>query len=138
METDPTPEPPDVAMLAAALRADTSDLNVYANVLTSTLADALPDGMVQVERARSLGDRLAGRAGTATSVRLRFGDVTLELARGRAGQLQGRELTEVRGVVISRRDLAVDDWVNRLAEHLAAVARRSRAASAALARLLGL
>jgi hypothetical protein len=135
---EPKPEPPDVAMLAAALRADTSDLNVYANVLTATLADALPDGMVEVDRARSLGDRLAGRPGTATSVRLRFGDVTLELTPARAGQLRARELTEVRGVVISRRDLTVDDWANRLAEQLTTVARRSQAANLALSRLLGL
>ena len=138
MELEPNPEPPDIAMLAAALRADTSDLNVYANVLTSTLADALPDGMVEVDRTRSLGDRLAGRAGDATSVRLRFGEVTLELARDRAGQLQARELTAVRGVVISRRELTVEDWANRLAEQLAALARRSQAANVALARLLGL
>lgn len=136
---NPDPTRPDVHALAAALRADTADLDVYARVLTTTLADALPDGMVEVERDRSLADRLAGRPGTATAVRVRTGDVTLELAAtGRGGGTQARVVTEVRGVVISRRDVTVAAWAELLAEHLAVRARESQEASAALAHLLGM
>ncbi|MDQ1747343.1 MAG: hypothetical protein QOD07_1606, partial [Frankiaceae bacterium] len=51
----------DVDALAAALRADVTDLDVYARVLTSSLEAALPADMVGVDRDRSLADRLAGR-----------------------------------------------------------------------------
>jgi hypothetical protein len=128
----------DVAALAAALRADASDLDVYAKVLTSTLADALPPGMVEVERDRSLSVRLAGRPGTAVAVRVRAEDLTLELATDRSGRTQARVVKEVRGVVISRQEVTIAAWAQLLAEHLAALARQSQEASTALARLLGL
>src|SRR5438034_577391 len=45
------------------LRADRADVASYARVLTGTLAAALPEGMVEVEQRRGLGDRVAGRGG---------------------------------------------------------------------------
>ena len=48
-----TPGPDQVDQLAAALRADAGDLDVYARVLTDSLVDALPDGVVRVDRDRS-------------------------------------------------------------------------------------
>ena len=41
----------DVDAIASALRADAADLEVYANVLTTSLADALPAEMVVVDRS---------------------------------------------------------------------------------------
>ncbi|MFI2203377.1 nucleotidyl transferase AbiEii/AbiGii toxin family protein [Streptomyces sp. NPDC020192] len=63
---DPVPfepgGPPDsLGLLTAALRGDAADLEVYARVLTGTLAKALPPGSVAVQRRRSMADRLAGR-----------------------------------------------------------------------------
>jgi hypothetical protein len=129
---------PDLAMLAAALRADTADLDIYAKVLTSTLAEALPPGMVECQRDRSVRDRLAGRPGVVTAIRVRTGEATLELSSGTAGQPQARVVTEVRGVVISRRDVSLPEWSELLAVHLAQRAGQSTDAKAALARLLGL
>ena len=42
------------------LRADRADVASYARVLTSTLAGALPDGMVEVEQRRGLADPCRG------------------------------------------------------------------------------
>ena len=74
-----------VDLVAAALRADTADLDSYHRVLSATVSDMLPVGMVEVDRERSMKDRMAGREGKATSIRIRLGDLTLELvtqARG--------------------------------------------------------
>ena len=96
-----------VAMLAAMLRADRADVASYARVLTSTLADALPEGMVEVEQRRGLGDRVAGRNGRIIAI-------------------------VVHGVVISRRTVGIDEWLQALAEDLTRIAARDAAARAAL------
>jgi hypothetical protein len=131
------PEPDDVDALAAALRADSADLDVYARVLTTSLSEALPEGMVTIERDRSLSDRMAGRPGTVRSLRVDTGEATLELGRGRGGVPVARVARAVRGVVISSKEVPIEQWVQLLADHLAARAKESAAARAALARLLG-
>ena len=133
-----TDDATDVAALAAALRADVGDLDTYAAVLTATLADALPAEMVEVERDRSVRDRIAGRAGATTAIRVRTGAETLELTRDRRGAPEARVVTEVRGVVIGRRSVSVGEWCELLAQHLAARAAESARARSALAALLGL
>ena len=132
-----TASPEDVDAIAAALRADTADLEVYANVLTTSLAEALPPELVTVERARSLGDRLSGRSGAVHRIVLHLGDWELMLSRhGRSG-LSAHARQKVRGVVISNREVPVDEWVRLLASRLAERAKQSADARAALGRLLG-
>jgi hypothetical protein len=131
------PEPYDVNALAAALRADSADLDIYARVLTTSLAEALPEGMVSIERDRSMGDRVAGRPGTVRSLQIDTGETTLELGRGRGGVPVARIARAVRGVVISSKEVPIETWVQALADHLAVRARESAAARDALARLLG-
>jgi hypothetical protein len=126
-----------VDVLAAALRADSADLEVYARVLTTSLTDALPSGMVEVERDQSMRDRLAGRSGRVRSLRVACGEVSLELARGSGSTPVARVARAVRGVIISSREVSVEEWTRLLADELAARARDSAAARAALARLLG-
>ncbi|MGH9299033.1 MAG: hypothetical protein ACRDZT_03900 [Acidimicrobiales bacterium] len=124
-----------VEELAAALRADTADLGAYHRALSASVGSLLPEGMVEVDRDRSLSDRLAGRDGKTTAIRLRLGDATLELAAVR-GRLVGTVAQDVRGVVISRREITVSEWTEQLAKYLAALAAESASARAALGRLL--
>jgi hypothetical protein len=131
------PEPDDVDALAAALRADSADLDVYARVLTTSLAEALPEGMVTVTYDRSFSDRMAGRPGIVRSLRVDTGEAALELGRGRGAVPVARVARAVRGVVISSKEVPIEQWVQLLADHLAARAKQSAAARAALARLLG-
>jgi hypothetical protein len=131
------PEPEDIELLAAALRADSSDLEIYSRVLTTSLADALPAGMVEVEHDQSMRDRLAGRPGVVRSLRIGFGEISLELVRGKSGTPVARAARAVRGVVISSREVNIDEWTRLLADQLALQARDSAAARAALSRLLG-
>jgi len=129
-------DPGVVDLVAAAIRADTADLDSYHRVLSATVADLLPVGMVEVDRERSVKDRMAGREGRATSIRVRLGEVTLELAT-RHGGLVATSAREVRGVVISRQEISVAEWTQLLAEHLAKLAAKSAEARSALAKLLG-
>jgi hypothetical protein len=136
--TEPAvPDSAEVDLLAAALRADSADLDVYSRVLTDSLAQALPPGMVEIEHDQSMRDRLAGRPGVVRTMRIAFGEVSLELSRGRAGAPVARAARAVRGVVISSREITVDEWTRLLADQLAARAKDSAEARAALAKLIG-
>jgi hypothetical protein len=66
-------------MLMAALRADSTDVAIYARVLTESLGSALPPGCVTVDRERSMSDRMRGRPGEVSKVTVRLGDQVLSL-----------------------------------------------------------
>jgi hypothetical protein len=127
----------ELHMIAAALRSDTTDIASYARVLTTTLAGALPPGMVTVERRRSLADRMSGREGQPVAITVTTPDEQLELREHAHGQVMGEIRSIVRGVVIKRRPAQVDEWLVALAAVLAGLAERSAAARAALSSLLG-
>lgn len=129
-------ELPDVDLLAAALRADAADLDAYTKVVLATLADALPTGVVEVERERSLADRVAGRPGRVAALRIHLGELALALSPGRHG-LRAEVRREVRGVAISNKEVPLGEWTLLLATELRRVATESAAARRALGRLLG-
>jgi hypothetical protein len=143
MTMEPTPEPSglgpsgDVALLAHMLRADRADVASYARILTGTLAGALPEGMVEVEQRRGLADRMAGRDGRAVALVVHGLDRELELREGTRGMVEAQVRQVVRGVVISRKAVGIDEWLHALAEDLARIAARDAAARAALERFLG-
>lgn len=131
--------PPDgtgeLELLAASLRADARDVDTYARVLTGTLGDALPAGMVSIERDRSLGDRLAGRPGRVVTVTVRGRDRELVL-RDTGRGVTASIVRAVRGVVIARDEVDLDAWLGALAAEVAAAARSSAASRSALQRFL--
>ncbi|MFJ5677493.1 hypothetical protein [Streptomyces sp. NPDC093097] len=135
MPSEPGGDPASVELLAAALCRDAADLEVYAQVLTGTLADALPPGSVAIERKRGMADRLAGREGKVARLDVSLGEqrLVLDLSGGRPS---GEICKEVRGVVLSRRPVALDEWVRELAEAVTARAASDARARAALERLL--
>jgi hypothetical protein len=126
----------DVALLASMLRADRADVASYARVLTDALGAALPAGMVEVEHRRGLADRVAGRDGRAVAVVVHGVDRELELREGPRGAVEAQVRQVVRGIVISRRTVGVDEWLQALAEDLTRTAARDAAARAALERFL--
>jgi hypothetical protein len=123
-------------MVIAALRADRSDVESYTRVLTHTLGDALPDGMVEVEYRRSMGDRMSGKPGQAIAVTVHGRERELQLRQGKRG-VDAEVKTVVRDVVISRKAIGVDEWLTLLAEEIRKLAERDAAAREALSRLLG-
>ncbi|MFJ9338842.1 hypothetical protein ACIRP0_06065 [Streptomyces sp. NPDC101733] len=125
----------EVERLAAALRRDSADLRLYANVLAATLADSLPPGTVRVGRRRSLTERLAGREGSVTELDVALGDQRLWLRMDR-GRLSGEVCHEVRGVVLARRPVDLDEWIEALARSLADAAASNARAREAVERFL--
>ena len=122
-------------LVAAALRADSADVAVYARVLTDSLGDALPKGVVTVDRERSVSDRMRGRPGEVAKITVRLGDQMLTLAVQR-GQPVAEICREVRGVVLSRRPVQVTEWAAELAKALVAYADQNAQAAQVLRRLV--
>ncbi|HVB04708.1 MAG TPA: hypothetical protein VNF07_00445 [Acidimicrobiales bacterium] len=125
-----------VQMLAAALRADLADLATYERVLVTSLGETLPEGVLTIDRQRSMGDRVAGRSGEVRAIRVAFGDDRLELER-RSGRLVASLTKSVRGVAISHREVSLDEWSAAFASALSKFATENERARLALERLLG-
>ena len=144
-------------MLMAALRADSTDVAIYARVLTESLGEALPAGCVSVERERSVSDRMRGRPGTVSKVTVRLGDRVMSLGLQR-GAPAAEICREVRGVVLSRQPVPVGhrhlgdaaqrwhvhyrqpvpvgQWISELARALMVQADQNAATAQALRRLV--
>ena len=122
-------------MVTAALRLDSADVALYARVLTKSLSEALPPGYVTVERERSMSDRMRGRPGEVSKVAVRLGDqlMTLEVKNG---QPTAEICREVRGVVLSRQNVPVQQWASALASALVLHAENNAQAAQALRRLV--
>lgn len=123
-------------MLTAAFRADSADAALYARVLTESLGDALPPGCVEVDRARTVSDRVRGRPGQVTRITVRLGEKVLTLGV-RDGRTPATEVCrEVRGVVLSRQPVSMGEWVNELARELIAHAQQNAHAAEVLRKLV--
>ncbi|WP_405977794.1 hypothetical protein [Streptomyces sp. NBC_00158] len=127
--------PVDVGLLAAALRRDSADLELYAGVLSASLADWLPPGAVRLSRRRSVARRLTGRQGPVDGLDVALGDLRLSL-RTDGGRTTAEICHEVRGIVLSRRRVGLDEWIGALAGALAEAAASNARAREALERFL--
>ncbi|HEX4832258.1 MAG TPA: hypothetical protein VH478_14335 [Trebonia sp.] len=131
-------EPDDalsLEMVTAALRADSADTAVYARVLTKSLSEALPPEYVTVERRQSMSDRMRGRPGEITKVIVRLGDQQMTLGV-QGGRPTAEVCKEVRGVVLSRQSVPIQQWASMLASALVDHAEGNAAAAEALRRLV--
>ena len=133
-------EPADglsLEMIAAALRADSADVSVYARVLTESLGGALPSDCVTIDRGRrTMSDRRNGRPGPVEKITVRLGDQVLTLGV-QAGRPPAAEICrEVRGIVLSRQPATLQQWVDELARGLAAHAQENAHAAEVLRKLV--
>jgi hypothetical protein len=126
---------PSLDMVTAALRADSSDIAIYARVLTESLGDALPASFVTVDRDRSVSDRMKGRPGTVTKITVRLSDQVMTL-RLTGGAPAAEICREVRGVVLSRQPVQVGQWAAELAKALVSHAEQNAETAEALRRLV--
>jgi hypothetical protein len=133
----PDPEDDDVSaeLIAASLRADTADLEIYARVLSTNLIETLPPGAVRLERKRSLADRAAGREGRVESVDVSLGDQRMTLRMEKHGPV-GEVCKEVRGIVLSRQQVGLDVWIQTLSAAIAETARSNARAREVLQRFV--
>jgi len=122
-------------MVTAALRVDSGDVAIYASVLSKSLSEALPLGYVTVERKQSMSDRMRGRPGEIAKVAVRLGDQVMTLAVTN-GRPVAEICREVRGVVLSRTPVPLQQWAAALASALVANAESNAQAAEALRRLV--
>ncbi|HLH59431.1 MAG TPA: hypothetical protein VKV33_09810 [Streptosporangiaceae bacterium] len=122
-------------LVAAALRADSADLVVYARVLAASLSEALPPDSVTVDRERSMSDRMRGRPGEVSRIVARLGDQVMSLSV-RGGRPAAEICREVRGVVLSRQPVPLNEWTAALAGALVTHAERNAVAAQALRKLV--
>ncbi len=130
-----SPGGPSLDMVTAALRADSADVNLYAQVLTKSLGEALPPEWVTVDWERSMSDRMHGRPGQVSKITIRLGDRVMTLGI-RRGVPVAEVCSEVRGVVLSRQQVQLAVWAEELARALVAQAEQNAEAAAALRRLV--
>src|SRR5690242_8043663 len=121
----------DMDLLAASLRADSSDVNAFVESLATKLEEAVPD-RTRVERRRAglLGPKHVRR------IALDAGSTRLELLRDDGGAVQTRCSRLSGGFVLKTEELGADDWIAALGEALAAEAGRNERTRQALERLL--
>ena len=134
--TEPAADDPlSLEMVTAALRVDSADAAIYAGALTTSLSEALPPEYVTVERERSMSDRMRGRPGEVSKVEVRLGDQVMTLAV-KNGRPAAEICREVRGVVLSRQAVPVQQWASTLASALMSHAESNAQAAEALRKLV--
>jgi hypothetical protein len=122
--------PGDFDLIAAALRADTSDVGAFVESLAAKLEQTIPLH-VTVERRRDgmFGPKLVRR------IAVDGADQRLELLRD-GGVVKTRAARVSGGIVLKNELLDTDQWLAALGETLAAEAKRSETTRQALERLL--
>jgi hypothetical protein len=120
----------DLDLLAASLRADSSDLTAFVESLAAKLEEAVP-GRARVERRRNgmFGPKAVRR------ITVDLGDLRLDL-RHEGGAVQTNCSKLSGGIVLKNQALDADAWLAALSEALAAEAARSETTRKALERLL--
>jgi hypothetical protein len=123
------PESVDLDLLAASLRADSSDLDAFVESLAVKLEEAIPK-RVAVDRRKSgmFGPKLVRQ------IVVDLGDQRLELRYAR--DLETRRAKLSGGIVLKSEQLDTDAWLEALGAALADEARRSEITRQALQRLL--
>jgi len=120
-----------VDLLAASLRASSSDLKTFVEVLADKLEDALP-GRVQVGRRST---RFLGKEKRVERLECELAGQRYLLAT-RDGAVEVRRATAVRGVVLKTEVLPLGEWLDALARDLANEAQTSEQAQLALQQML--
>ena len=117
-------------MVAAGLRADSTDLNAFVEALAVKLAGALP-GRVTIARQGGLFSRSKG----VREISVDMGDSRYSLVSS-GGRIETTRRNEVRGIAIKSEPLELDEWIAALSRELEAAARESADGRQALERLL--
>jgi hypothetical protein len=126
----------DLQPLAALVRRQAADLEVYAGFLFAALDGALPPDLLRVERRQSVRQRMRGQPGDVLGVAVRLGDRLFALRRREVGGATRASVAhEVGGIVLSTAEVSLPDWSNQLAQALYQLAADNAGAALALQRL---
>ncbi len=131
---DVPPPEGDLSALSASLQSDARDSKVFFGVLCSTLESALPESTV-VEREHSLFNK-AKRVARRLTVQLGDDTFTAEMHESRLLCRHVHAVHGIHGGLPYSKELGVDEWMAALLAAVAADARTSAAATAALRSLI--
>jgi hypothetical protein len=120
----------DFELVAASLRADTTDLRAFVEALAAKLEGALPE-RTEVQRS---GGRLGGRK-RVRSIAVRLGEDEYRLEANDGAPACARRVV-VRGIALKNEPLELEAWIDAISRALAEEAAGSERGRAALARLL--
>jgi len=118
-------------MLAASLRADTTDLKAFLEALAVKLEGSLPNHTI-VTRQSSI----FSREHPVKEIVVTLGDYQYRVSRERQGPIMTQRAKVVRGIVLKTDQVPLDQWIEELAGALAEVAASSAQARSALERFL--
>jgi hypothetical protein len=121
---------PDLDLVAAALRADLTDISAFVEGLATRLELALP-GLAEVKRAKSgfRGPKLV------SDIVVQAGDERLQLHRD-GGQVQTSRCRVSGGITIKTEALEIDAWLAALSAAVAQQAQRSERTRLALQQIV--
>ncbi len=123
--------PQQVEMLAASLRANSSDLGAFMEALASKLKGALPE-----QTTITRHNVLFSHEHPVKEIIVAFGELQYVLLREKQGQLQAQRSTKVRGIVLKTEQLSVQQWIDEIAMNLAQEAVQSAQTRSALEQFL--
>jgi hypothetical protein len=132
IRADPSGDGGGFELLSSSLRASSSDLKTFVEVLADKLEQALP-GRVKVER-RAV--RRFSKEKRVARIEVALGD-NRYVAVVTNGALETRCAKAVRGVVLKTESLSLEAWLDALGGDLAAEAGASEQSRLALEQLLG-
>ncbi len=125
-------EPQDFDLVAASLRADSSERGAFVEGLAHKLERALPD-LTRVERKPR---RLLSKQKVVHRIEVELGENRYSIALNSAGAPEAQRSKAVRGIVLKSEPLPLDRWIDALSHDLAREAAASAEGRSALERLL--
>jgi hypothetical protein len=128
---DELSEPLQVEIFAASLRADSTDINSFLEVLATKFEGSLPH-QTRLTRQR----RIFSREHPVIEIQVTLGDIQYRISRGQQRLPVTSRAKVVRGIVLKTDEIPVEQWIEELALSLAQEAARNAQARAALERFL--
>ncbi len=124
-------EPLDMEMLAASLRASSTDIKAFMEALAVKFEGSLPNATMVTRQSG-----LFAREHPVKEITVRLGDYAYRISKEKQGPLVTHRVKVVRGIVLKTEQVPLPQWIEELAAALAEEASHSEEAHAALLQFL--
>ena len=128
---EPLQEPLQMELLAASLRADSTDNKAFLEALATKLAGSLPNQTTVIRQSS-----IFSREHPVKEITVTMGDYQYRIGREKQGPIVTQRAKVVRGIVLKTEQIPMDQWIDELADALAHEAADSAQARIALERFL--
>jgi hypothetical protein len=128
---EPLQEPLQMELLAASLRADSTDNKAFLEALATKLAGSLPNQTTVIRHSS-----IFSREHPVKEITVTMGDYQYRIGREKQGPIVTQRAKVVRGIVLKTEQIPMDQWIDELADALAHEAANSAQARITLERFL--